>query len=262
MLKTAANLTNSNGYSIFAVQIQQFMRTSARFLLTISLYCTTLLPSTAQTWFEVGIKGGPASTLMLNGNLFDDVAYNHLITPTYFMGGKIGINFGPHNGIAFHGGMTRLRQKFENFYEVRTFDERIIEANLVDIGVLYHRTKESGYFEVGPRISLVKNPSQTNDNGSAIDLTNDLYNSYYGIDIGFGAFLIGNDQLTLMTGFRFSYGVAPIADNETVFAPENAVYQTSKNVHVLTAMFCLELNYSLGYLVKKSCGRRTALIAF
>lgn len=246
----------------FAVQIQQFMRTSARFILTISLYCTTILPSTAQTWFELGIKGGPASTLLLNGNLFDDVAYNHLLTPTYFMGGKIGINFGPHNGVAFHGGMTKLRQKFENFYETRTFDNRIIEARLIDFGVMYHRTKESGYFEVGPIISLVKNPTRLDDNEPALNLTDNLYSSYYGLDIGFGAFVVGNDHLTLMTGFRFSYGISPLGNNETLFAPENAIYQTSKSVHILTGMLCFELNYSLGYLVKKTCGRRTALISF
>jgi len=238
------------------------MRAITRFILITALYLTTTEKSGAQTWFEVGLKGGPATTFLLNGNLFDDVAYNHLLTPTYFVGGKIGINFGPHNGIAIHGGMTKLRQKFENFYEVRTFDERLIEGNLIDIGMLYHRTKDAGYFEVGPRISLVRNPTRIDDNGAALDISNSFYNSYYGLDLGFGAFLIGNDQLTLMTGFRFSYGIAQLADNAEALAPQGVIYETDKSVHVLSAMLCLELNYSLGYLVKKSCGRRAALISF
>lgn len=238
------------------------MRTITRFLLLTVLFFTTTQNTGAQTWFEVGLKGGPATTFLLNGNLFDDVAYNHLLTPTYFVGGKIGINFGPHNGIAFHGGMTKLRQKFENFYEIRTFDKRLIEGNLIDIGALYHRTKDAGYFEVGPRISLVRDAARIDDNGTPLDISENLYTSYYGLDLGFGAFLIGNDQLTLMTGFRFSYGIAQLADNATVFAPMGAMYETDKSVHVLSAMLCLELNYSLGYLVKKSCGRRAALISF
>lgn len=237
------------------------MHTITRFLLLTAFIFTTAATH-AQTWFEVGIKGGPATTLLMNGNLFDDVAYNHRLTPTYFAAGKIGINFGPHNGIAFHGGMTKMRQQFENFYEVRSFDERSIEGNLYDIGMLYHRTKESGYFEVGPRISLVKNPSLRNDGGTPIDISNNVYDSYFAMDLGFGAFLIGNDQLTLMTGFRFSYGIAPFAETESFIAPENAVYASDKSVHILTAMFCLELNYSLGYLVKRGCGQRTALISF
>jgi hypothetical protein len=238
------------------------MRSLKHFLLIPALYFTTALSTNAQTWFEMGLKGGPAVTLLTNSNLFDDVAYNHRIAGTYFFGGKIGINFGPHNGIAFHGGMTRLHQKFENLYEVRTFDNRAIQVNLVDIGVLYHRTKESGYFEVGPRISLVKNPTRMDDGGNALNISEQLYSSYYGFDLGFGAFLIGNDHLTLMTGFRFSYGITPLSDNESLYAPENAIYATSKSVHVLTGMLCLELNYSLGYLVKRGCGQRTAFISF
>lgn len=248
--------------NLFLPIIFNFMRAIKYLLLIVPFYWSSTFYSSAQTWFEVGLKGGPATTLVMNANLFDDVAYNHLITPTYFYGGKIGINFGLHNGIAFHGGVSKLRQKFENFYEVRNFDNRIIEAKSVDLAVLYHRTKESGYFEVGPRISLIKNPTRIDDNGASVDLTDNLYSSYYGIDLGFGAFVVGNDHLTLMTGFRFSYGITPLADDESVFAPQNSVYTSSKSVHVLTGMLSLELNYSLGYLVKRGCGQRTAWISF
>lgn len=217
-----------------------------------------------QTWFELGIKGGPATTMLLSQNIFDDVRYDHVLTPTYFGAGKIGINFGEYNGIAFQGGISKLRQQFNNNYELKTFDERLVEADITEFAVFFHRTKESGYFEIGPRINLVKSPTSS-DYGAVnanYNLSNDIYTSYYGADIGFGAYVIGNDHLTLMTGFRFSYGITPISDDERPFIPFNAIYQNEKNVHVLTAMLAIELNYSLGYLVRSTCGNRVTWISF
>jgi hypothetical protein len=218
----------------------------------------------SQTWFELGLKGGPATNFLVNSNMLDDQQFNHRLTGTYFYGAKVGINFGEHNGIAFHFGGTRVRQNFDNYYSTAPSSSTTIttSAHLFEIGALYHRTNGSGYFEVGPRLSMVQNAAIYNNGSNPIDITDDVYPNYYGIDLGFGAFVIGNDQLTLMTGFRFSYGIGPLSNSERPFIPSSAVYETSQSVHVLTGMLCIELNYSLGYLVKSTCGNRTSWISF
>lgn len=109
---------------------------------------------------------------------------------------------------------------------------------------------------------MVQNAAVYTNGSNPIDITDDVYPNYYGIDLGFGAFVIGNDQLTLMTGFRFSYGIGPLSNSERPFIPSAATYETSRSVHVLTGMLCIELNYSLGYLVKSTCGNRTTWISF
>lgn len=216
----------------------------------------------AQTWFEVGLKGGPATTFLVNKNFFDDTQFNPRLTPTFFYGAKIGINFGEHDGIAIHGGGTKVQQRFVNEYPSATFDDRKFTSNLVEIGLLYHRTSNSGYFEVGPRISLVQNGELIDDGGESQDISDDLMGTYYGMDLGFGSYIIGNDHLSLMMGLRFSYGIAPINLDERPIAPMQAQYGDSRSVNVFSAMLCIELNYSLGYLVRSTCGKRTTWISF
>lgn len=228
------------------------------------LIILTLLLSThfhAQTWFEVGLKGGPASTFLLNKDIFEDSSYDHLLTGSYFYGGKIGMNFGPHNGIALHGGATKVNQNFNNKYEAQTFDRRNFNAQVIDIGLLYHRTKESGYFEIGPKISLVRSTSISDDSGERINIEEHMNRSYYGADVGFGGYLIGNERLSLMVGLRFSYGYA-MMDKVEPITPLEAQYSNAGAVHVFNTMLSFELNYSLGYLVRSSCGRRTTWLSF
>jgi hypothetical protein len=102
------------------------------------------------------------------------------------------------------------------------------------------------------------------DNGEKIDLKDDLNKSYYGADIGFGGYMIGNERVSLMMGLRLSYGFTPISDSDQPFirSINSEVYQSPKSTHVMSAMLCFELNYSLGYLVRSSCGDRTNWISF
>ena len=230
-------------------------------LITFLIYFSTFNVK-AQTWFEVGLKGGPATTFLMNKNFLNDTQFNPKLTPTYFYGAKIGINFGEQNGIAIHAGGTKVQQKFINEYAEAPFDERKFASNLVEIGVLYHRTSNSGYFEVGPRISLVQSGELIDDGGARQDISDDLIGTYYGMDLGFGSYVIGGDHLSLMMGLRFSYGIAPIDLDERPIAPIQAQYGDSRSVNVFSAMLCVELNYSLGYLVRSTCGRRTSWISF
>jgi hypothetical protein len=121
-------------------------------LLLFALFLSSFGKS--QTWFELGLKGGPSTAFYINQNIFDDVEFNHRLTGSFFFGGKVGINFGEHNGIALHVGGTKIRQNFDNFYTLSSFDKRLVATNLLEISAMYHRTNGSGYFEVGPRMSL------------------------------------------------------------------------------------------------------------
>lgn len=216
----------------------------------------------AQTWFELGLKGGPATTFLVNKNFMDDSQFNPKLTPTYFYGAKVGINFGEKDGVAIHAGGTKVQQSFNNEYPLASFDERKFTSNLVEIGVLYHRTSNTGYFEVGPRVSLVQDGELIDDGSNRQDISEELTANYFGLDLGFGSYVIGGDHLSLMMGLRFSYGFTPINDDERPIAPIQAQYDNSRSVNVFSAMLCFELNYSLGYLVRSSCGKRTSWISF
>lgn len=233
-----------------------------RNLLLLATAFTFSFTGFSQTWFEVGLKGGPATTFLVNRNLMDDTQFNPRLTLSYFYGAKVGINFGEHDGIAFHVGMSEVRQDFVNEYDLSLFDERRFTSSVLDIGMLYHRTQESGYFEVGPRISLVQNASLADDGGDEYDITDQVNGAYYGMDLGFGSYVVGNERLSLMMGLRFSYGISPIMEDERPVTPVLVDYEDRRSVHVFSAMLCFELNYSLGYLVRSTCGNRNTWISF
>ena len=216
----------------------------------------------SQTWFEVGLKGGPGTTFLINKNYLNDAGFEHTITGTYFYGGKVGVNFGEANGVSLQVGRTLVQQKFRNNYNSPDFNESHFKSNVLDLGLLYHRTKDAGYVEFGPRYSIVQTGDYSTDGIAGIGMGSGLNDSYFGVDLGFGSFLIGNERLTLMTGLRLSYGVTSILKDDRNIAPSAAVYNERHNVNVFAAMFCLELNYSLGYLVTSSCGRRTSWLSF
>lgn len=89
-----------------------------RNLLLLATAFTFSFTGFSQTWFEVGLKGGPATTFLVNRNLMDDTQFNPRLTLSYFYGTKVGINFGEHDGIAFHVGMSEVRQDFVNEYDL------------------------------------------------------------------------------------------------------------------------------------------------
>ena len=83
---------------------------------------------------------------------------------------------------------------------------------------------------------------------------------------GFGGHMIGNEVISLMAGLRFSYTVSNLISdtwNGSNFPFSNYADITSNNAsNPFRAQFVFELNYSLGYFVTASCGRRTAFLTF
>ena len=64
-----------------------------RFLLftVFSLYIS--LNSFAQGWVDTGIKGGYGSSALVNPNVWNNTTVEHLLSPAYTFGGKVGLNF-------------------------------------------------------------------------------------------------------------------------------------------------------------------------
>ena len=46
----------------------------------------------SQTWFDLGLKGGAGTSILINQNIWNDRDYNHRISPAHCFGIKAGIN--------------------------------------------------------------------------------------------------------------------------------------------------------------------------
>ena len=98
------------------------------FISTLVLIC---LSGKAQTWFDIGLKGGIGSSFMYNSQIFDDQLIVHKFKPAYAFGAKIGFNFIQEHQITFDIMKSAFNQGF-----TYTPENSTISSNLWAISLL------------------------------------------------------------------------------------------------------------------------------
>ncbi|MEX1001626.1 MAG: outer membrane beta-barrel protein [Crocinitomicaceae bacterium] len=240
--------------------------------LALLIFSLNVVTVKAQVWFDLGIKGGVGSGFLLNKTFNDDGRFN--ISPgfNYFVGGKVGINFGELVGITCdvdYGSYSYgfLQSEVPNKSNTETFKYNIA-YKAINVAPMFRYTKETSYLELGPQFSFLRgqsiedaaNPSTAPDGEIAI--TNNLT----GIIFGFGGHMVGNEKISLMAGLRFNYVFSNLtaddySDTNFPFTNYPSISSSTKTSPI-NMQLVLELNYSLGYFVRASCGKRTAFLTF
>jgi|SRR5690606_19522193 len=214
-------------------------------------------------WFDAGLKAQYGATGFYNSAIGNYGDINYRIGTGYSFGGKVGINF-HFNGLAIDVMYNKATQIFDDNATDQTVE---FEWKSLDIYALYRHAKNLGYFEIGPKMSLVQS---VNDNieGNSVDRT-DLYNkNFFSGVIGFGANIIGNDgAFSGILGLRFEYGLTDFVSDagQTANAPllNPAVYADGyKKTAPAFAGLVFELNWGIGYFAKAQCGARSKFIRF
>ena len=83
-----------------------------RKLLTLISCIFILNNSYSQTWFDLGLKGGFGTGIIMNNNIWEDPDYNHRLSPSYSFGGKIGFNFNDNHEITLDILLNKFQQNF------------------------------------------------------------------------------------------------------------------------------------------------------
>lgn len=219
------------------------------------------LNTSAQVWFDLGLKGGPGTSFLINSDIFDDPKLSHKFTFSYFVGGKVGIHFGENNALTVNVTSTKIAQKLQNTHDNFNFDERIIRAQSVDFALFYRRIKGSSYFEIGPQFSLLKNQS-VKDDGEKNAISDNWADNFIGATVGFGGFILGGDRFSIIAGLQATYGFTNLFSTRYDPGLPIADQYSDASTMPFSAMLNIEFNYSLGYLVRSSCGKRTSFITF
>lgn len=236
-----------------------------RFILFFSflIWVSTTQAQKQIVWFDAGLKAQYGATGFFNPAIADFGDYNYRIGTGYSFGGKIGINF-HFNGLAIDVMYNKATQSFDDNASDRAIE---FDWKSLDIYALYRHAKNLGYFEIGPKMSLVQSVSD-NIGGSSVDRT-DFYNkNFFSGVIGFGANIIGNDgAFSGILGLRFEYGLTDFVSEagQTAHAPmlNAAVYSNGyKKTAPAFAGVVFELNWGIGYFAKAQCGARSKFIKF
>jgi len=240
-----------------------------KILITIFLFFT--YASFCQTWFDIGVKTGVGAGFLLNQNINNDIRLD--LSPGFnsFVGGKVGVNFGEKFGVALDVDFGTYVLAF-NQSKVPTKDQSKVYKltfgyQSLNIMPTFRYTKEASYLELGPQFSFVKNQILEDESGlmSPSIATESINPNLTGVVFGFGGHMIGTDAIALMVGLRFNYRFSNFTSytyEATSFPFTNYSDISASKTTQFNAQIILELNYSLGYIVKASCGRRTAFLSF
>ncbi|MEZ4924513.1 MAG: outer membrane beta-barrel protein [Crocinitomicaceae bacterium] len=226
----------------------------------------------SQTWFDVGLKGGAGTGFLMNSTLNSDARFTQAAGFNYFFGGKVGINFGEFVGITCDVDYGKYSYTFDQnevpgLSATETYKFKL-GHNSLNVMPMVRYTKSSSYLELGPQFSFTRNPLIEDDAYAAnsSSYSDAIRNNLTGIVFGFGGHMVGNEIISLMMGLRFNYvfsNVVSTTYEDTRFPYVNYPDITSPGkTSPLNVQLVMEINYSLGYIVKASCGRRTAFLTF
>ena len=225
----------------------------------------------SQTWFDIGLKGGYGADFLINKNFYNDRYFSPKLSFGYILGGKIGINFTEMHAVTIDVTTSSFDQSFNyshlNTDSSRTMCTRSFGFNSLNFLLMYRKTANVSYFEIGPQYSMITK-TRGSDNFTQtknVDISENLVESYYSAVIGFGTFLAGTDNFRVVLGFRFSYVLNDIISStgQQINFPSITKYDSYKPSNPFSAMLVAELNFDLGYFTKSKCSKKkTAFLLF
>lgn len=240
-----------------------------RKLLTLSVITFLTVNTYAQSWADIGIKGGWGLNFLYNKNMLDD-DFTAKFSTGFSVGGKIGWNFDDSHELTFDVLYYQFNQSFKyNVTDSSTNSSpeygRQVSFSGMQFHLLYRHNNDGRYVEIGPSLTTVKKVTVTDDYLSPTLLTdlNGQMKSHVGITFGFGGYFIGTENFGITMGVRFNYAVADaVKDDGVTNFPAFKTYDTYTATHPLTAMLVMEMNLDFAYMAKAKCSNKRKLILF
>jgi hypothetical protein len=214
-----------------------------------------------QVWFDFGINTGINTGFFLAKGLPSNVP--QLGNSVAF---KIGINPSEVHSVVIELGHAWRGYGME-YANIPGQDPNqefnsTLQFTSFQTALLYRKITEGSFLEVGPMFSSTLTETTNDVLNSQINDNIVQKNIYRGV-IGVGGFLLGNERVTLVAGLRLLYD---FSDIRSTYAKDNLYplhpYTNPAVIPSLRAFDVqvnLELNVSLGYLYRASCGKRSVV---
>ena len=240
-------------------------------LLFASILVGFSLSSFSQVWFDLGLRGSAGTSLWINTNNYSNSALSPRFNISWSAGGRVGVNFGEGPGVIVEGLFGQhgagYKQSMDDgvggFYNL----DRTSKMSVAELNVMFRWLKNSTYVEIGPSFNFITKISDFDSQFIAPD--NYFNKMMYGATFGIGGLIVGNEKIGLMLGLKINYSFSNLLSDQGMSDKYQMVNPTNdwgatdmKGVHPLSIQVTMEINYSLGYIVRASCGKRSYLIGF
>jgi hypothetical protein len=229
-------------------------------------FCLVALIASAQKqiiWFDAGLKVQTGAGGFYNKAIENVQGHNHALglSTGFGYGAKLGVNW-EYNGLSLEGFYNKSRQDIEVISSASPKQLYGYESKAIDVYALYRNAKNLGYFEFGPKASLLSKMEKISGT-TRTDVKSSFNPTNFGGVLGFGANILGNDgAFSGILGLRFEYGFTDIVKSSENAHPVNLgnVARTSTNPYFAGLVF--ELNWGIGYFGVAQCGARSKFIMF
>lgn len=239
-----------------------FFRLNFVFLLIVFVYFQNL--SFCQVWFDFGLNGGVGTGFFTNSKLYSDNRFNVIPKIHNNVSFKMGINPTELDAIVLEIGSYNRVYEIDQFMIPGFDDNSVFNQNIAFNGfqtaILYRRTNESSFIEIGPMLHRITSQNVIDEANLSNSQEVFFEKSCYRLVAGLGGFVFGTERVTLVTGIRLIYDLSDLRASSfqgQAFPFQN--YNDSSLHHTLRALdfqINLELNVSLGFLYRSQCGKR------
>jgi len=248
------------------------MKSSLFIVVCFFLALVGFAQSSSKFYFDIAAKGGHGLTLLMNKNIFND---KHIVSEISFgstFGGRLGGNFNENHSVNVEVLSSTFRQRYNLKTDSLSWNKTISFTTL-DVAFLYRHFVEGTYIEVGPEFAFIKRAGEENSISGNTDITKNFVPNYMAGVLGFGANLIGSDNINVMLGFRASYSLTDIisdaggkSNNRSYPLNDNfykTTYTSYSSTNPLTLRILLEISFDLGYFTNSNCNKnRTRFVTF
>lgn len=214
-------------------------------------------------WLDAGLKIQYGFTALYNANATSGNKWDNTIATGTKYGGKFGVNWGDF-GITFDVMSGKQNGTFQLKGTNPTVN-RDVSLSVTDIYVMIRSAKNRGYFELGPKMSMI---NDVDDGSMNADLDGFYEDRNFAGVLGFGTYLLGPDggRFSGIFGLRLEYGFQDIvaASGRTEGGSRQPVDYTgeSASTNPIFVGIVFEANWGIGGVGQARCGERSKFIWF
>ncbi len=238
------------------------------YLATVSIISIQTSSLKSQVWFDIGANGSAGTSIWSDFKLYEDSKMDVSPKISSNLSLKLGLNFNESEALVIDIGYLNRNFQLQQ-QDLQNTNNLVQNMNFGYAGFrilpLFRHTNEGSYFEIGPEFGWIQTSYFTDEaNGPITDNTLFRESNVRGA-IGFGAYLMGKERVSLITGMRILYDFKDLRSDKArqeSFPYQNYEEQIESHFKAIDLQFCIELNISLGFLVKSTCGRRKLLITW
>ena len=225
-------------------------------------------------WFDMALKAGIGNSLFINENILtDNNIKTHYLTPSYSIGGKLGISVTEITNIS----VEAYKGSFGQTYDLQDagirndlYYTKDIAFETLELAIMFRAAFYTGfYIEAGPLFTQIDGYSVTNSiSENFTDLKQEDYaERFSSIAAGLGIAVIRSpdDRVHLNIGLRAHYSFDEFLKDKNKIPVKDGIYNANEHyfqnylettkTSPVTVKIMFELDYFFGFYGRARCGR-------